>query len=135
MKQDIENAYKLIPNAKSQRRMYGMKWLGKYWYDSSTVFGSGAAPATFDPLPATLVNITCAFEKIPRNRVFRQLDDVPVVGPKGSGEVGRFYRRYKDVCPRVKVPLAPECPQKEKAFGPSTEGTVLGIRFRSSDLT
>jgi hypothetical protein len=50
MKQDIENAYKLIPNAKSQRRMYGMKWLGKYWYDSSTVFGSGAAPATFDPL-------------------------------------------------------------------------------------
>jgi hypothetical protein len=110
MKSDIENAYKLIPNEKSQVRLYGMKWLGKYWVDTSTVFGSAAAPATFDALPATLVNITCTMENIPTNRVFRQLDDVPVLGIASSGEVGRFYKRYKQLCHAVNVPLAPRVP-------------------------
>jgi hypothetical protein len=33
------------------------------------------------------------------------------------------------------VPLAPECEKHEKAFGPTTFGTVLGINFDSVQMT
>jgi len=32
-KSDIQDAYKVIPNAKNQQHFYGMKWLGKFFYD------------------------------------------------------------------------------------------------------
>jgi hypothetical protein len=82
-KQDIQDAYKLIPNPVSDWRLYGFSWLGKYFFDTSTVFGSKVAPASFDPLPETLVNIVCSLWKIPKFWIHRQLDDVPIVSPKG----------------------------------------------------
>ena len=56
---DIQDAYKLIKNHPSQRQLFGFKWLGKYFLDTTLVFGSKAAPEKFDSLPETLVNITC----------------------------------------------------------------------------
>jgi hypothetical protein len=49
-KQDIQDAYKLIPNPVEQWKYYGFEWLGKYFFDTTTVFGNKAAPASFDPL-------------------------------------------------------------------------------------
>jgi hypothetical protein len=108
--------------------------LGKRFFDSTTVFGSAAAPATFDPLPETTVNITCTLSGTPRKWVNRQLDDVPVVSPEGSKITERFYETYKTVCQEVGIPLAPECPKHDKAFGPSTHGTVLGLKFDSNTM-
>jgi hypothetical protein len=133
-KQDIQDAYKLIPNPKEQWHLYGFEWLGKYFYDTTTVFGSRAAPASFDPLPETIVNITCMLSGRPKLCVHRQLDDVPIVSPKGSKLTERFTEMYQKVCKNLDVPLAPECPQHEKAFGPSTFGTVLGINFDSETM-
>jgi len=59
-KYNISEAYKLIPAAKSQWRLLGFKWLGKWFYDKTTVFGSKAALSQFDCLPETLVNIACS---------------------------------------------------------------------------
>ncbi len=94
VKPDIQDAYKLIPNPKPQWELYGFSWLGKDFFDTTTVFGSAAAPASFDPLPETTVNIACMTAKIPRKWVKRQLDDVPVVSPKGSDIAERFYATY-----------------------------------------
>ncbi len=62
-KQDIQDAYKLIPNPQEQWHLYGFEWLGKFFFDTTTVFGSKAAPASFDPLPETMVNIVCTLGK------------------------------------------------------------------------
>jgi hypothetical protein len=90
-KPDIRDAYKLIPNPVPQWRLYGFTWLGKLFFDSTTVFGSAAAPASFDPLPETTVNITCTLSGTPRKWVNRQLDDVPVVSPEGSKITESFF--------------------------------------------
>jgi hypothetical protein len=104
-KPDIRDAYKLIPNPVPQWRLYGFSWLGKMFFDSTTVFGSAAAPASFDPLPETTVNITCTKTGTPRRWVRRQLDDVPIVSPKGSKFTEVFYETYKKVCQEVGIPL------------------------------
>jgi hypothetical protein len=134
IKSDIKDAYKLIPNPISQRRLYGFSWLGKMFSDSTTAFGSAAAPASFDPLPETTVNIVCTKAKIPRKWVKRKLDDVPVVAPQGSNLAESFYDNYKEVCGNLRIPLPPNCPNHDKAFGPSTSGTVLGIKFDSEKM-
>jgi hypothetical protein len=134
-KTDIQDAYKLIPNPVSQWHLYGFEWLGKYFFDTTTVFGSKTAPASFDPVPDTIVNIVCTLGNIPKIWVHRQLDDVPIVSPKGSGMTELFTKLYHDVCKRVNIPLAPECERHEKAFGPTTFGTVLGVNFDSEEMT
>jgi hypothetical protein len=118
----------------SDWRLYGFLWLGKYFFDTSTVFCSKVATASFDPLPETLVNIVCSLWKIPKFWIHRQLDDVPIVSPKGSKITEAFTKGYKKICQILGVPLAPDCPLHEKAFGPSTFGTVLGIGFDTSCL-
>ncbi len=67
-KQDIQDAYKLIPNPQEQWHLYGFEWLGKFFLDTTTVFGSKAAPASFDPFPETIVNIVCTMGKIPKKQ-------------------------------------------------------------------
>jgi hypothetical protein len=93
-KTDIQDAYKLIPNAVAQWHLYGFEWLGKYFFDTTTVFGSKAAPALFDPIPDTIVNIACDLGNIPKTSVHRQLDDVPIVSRAGSGETEAFTKLY-----------------------------------------
>jgi hypothetical protein len=133
-KTDIQDAYKLIPNPVPEWRYYGFTWLGKFFVDTTTVFGSKTAPASFDPLPDTIVNITCSIKKVPKSWIHRQLDDVPIVSPRNSGFTEAFTKGYSQVCRDLNVPLAENCPNHEKAFGPSTFGTVLGIGFDSALL-
>ena len=134
-KYDIKDAYKLIRNHKEQWNCYGFKWLGKYFFDTTMVFGSKAAPEKFDSLPETLVNIACSESGLPKHWVFRQLDDVPVVAPAGSDLVKKFSDCYEKVCAECGVPLADFCPQREKAFREQTKGTVLGVEFDTQNLT
>ena len=89
-KSDICDAYKIIPGHPSQWHCFGFKWLGRFFFDITTVFGSKSAPANFDCLPETLVNIVCSEEKIPKKWVHRQLDDVPVVSPENTDFSERF---------------------------------------------
>ncbi len=133
-KTDIQDAYKLIPNPIAEWRFYGFSWLGRFFVYTTTVFGSKTAPASFDPLPETIVNITCSIKKISKQWVHRQLDDVPIVSPRGSGYTEAFSKGYSDICKDLNVPLAENCPNHEKAFGPSTFGTVLDIGFNTAQL-
>jgi hypothetical protein len=133
-KSDIVDAYKLVPNAENQHRMYGFRWGERFFYDKTTVFGSRAAPAFFDSLLETIENIVCTLQKIPKTFVLRQLDDVPMVAPSESNLTEKFTNAYKEICSELNVPLAENCPNHEKAFGPSTFGTVLGINFDSESM-
>jgi len=133
-KSDIQDAYKLIPVPVSEWRYYGFKWLGKVFFDTTLVFGSKCAPANFDCVAETVVNIVCAEENLSKNIVHRQLDDVPVVSASGTGMAERFDAKYREVCKKCNIPLAENCPDHEKAFEPSTYGTVLGVVFDSESM-
>jgi len=133
-KSDIVDAYKLIPNAVEQYKLFGFRWLGRYFYDKTKVFGSKEAPASFDSLPETIVNIVCTLHKIPKSNVQRQLDDVPMVASRESNLTETFTSAYKEICESLNIPLAPDCEKHEKAFGPSTYGTVLGVQFDSETM-
>ena len=69
-KYDICDAYKQMAGVAAQLAAFGFKWLGKYFYDITTVFGSKSAPANFDSIPETVVNIVCTETEVPKNLVF-----------------------------------------------------------------
>ena len=112
-KSDIKDAYKLIPNAKEQWRLYGFEWLGKLFL---TVKWSLAAKLHQPILPETIVNIVCCLENVPKGYVHRQLDDVPVhVSPK----IAQKFENHRKICGTVQkickelgVPLAEDCPNQ-----------------------
>jgi hypothetical protein len=89
-KYDIKDAYKLIPGVPDQWQSFGFRRLGRYFYNTTTVFGSKSAPANFDALPETLVNIVCTMQNLPKKMVHRQLDDVPIVSTRDSGLTEKF---------------------------------------------
>ena len=46
----------------------------------------------------------------------------------GSELLKRYYEKYREIAMRIGVSLAGE-ENKSKAFGPSTEGEVLGLNY------
>jgi hypothetical protein len=128
-KTDIQDAYKLIPNPAAEWRFYGFSWLGNFLVNTTTVFGSKTAPASFGPVPETIMNITCSIKKIPKQWVHRQPNNVPIVSPRGSSYMEAFTNGYSQDCKDFNMSLAKNCPYHEKAFSPFTFGTVLGIGF------
>ena len=135
VKYDICDAYKQIIGHPSQWAAFGFQWLGKYFFDLTTVFGSKSAPANFDSILETIVNIVCTLSASPRTIVHRQLDDVPVVSPASTNFATTFAEKYVEVCEMLGLPLADDCPSREKSYGIGTNGTVLGIEFDSKDLS
>ena len=134
-KSDLVDAYKLIPIHPSNWKYYGFKWLGKFFIDTTTPFGSNTAPANFDDVGETLANIVKTICKTPKQLIHRQLDDVPVIAPEFSKLAGNFSDTYKKVCKSLNIEMAPQCVNKEKAFDETKTGTVLGIEFNSENLS
>jgi hypothetical protein len=81
------------------------------------------------------VLIAISMSKLPRNNVFRTLDDTPVVTPANSSLGIKFAKSYKKICKFVNIGLAPNDPKKEKAFENSTSGIILGIQFNTQNLS
>ena len=134
-KSDLVDAYKLIPSHASEGGFYGFKWLGNFFADTTIAFGSTAAPAKFDNFGETVTNIAATIAETPKNLIHRQLDNVPTVAPESTNFVESFSSTYKSVCKKLNIDLATPCPSHDKAFKPSTFGTVLGIRFDSTNMS
>ena len=131
---DMCNAYKNIPCKMKDLWLQGFRWCGRYFVDSSQIFGAITAVSNFDTVGHTVQSIAQAISSIPRFLVHRQLDDVPLVAPKRFGWCEEFSKNYTQVCESLCVPLAAECPLKEKAFVNSPVGKVLGIEFNADKL-
>ena len=134
-KYDICDAYKQIAGHPSQWAAFGFRWLGKYFFDVTTVFGSKSAPANVEAILETIVSIVCTLTRVPCEIVHRQLDHVPVISPASTGFAKIFTEKYVEVCEMVGLPLAVDCPLREKSFGLGTTGSVLGIEFDSKTLS
>jgi hypothetical protein len=134
-KYDIVDAFKLIPAGTDEWKFFGFQWLGKYFADITTPFGSKTAPASFDSLAETIVSVVKTMANTPENCVFRQLDDISIVAPRDSNIAELFVKKLNEVCKAINVPLAELCPNHNKAFAPSTYGNMLGINFFTKNHT
>jgi hypothetical protein len=99
------------------------------------VFGSKTAVPNYDRFGNTVCTLAAVACGIDPNFVLRCLDDVPVVGPKGSDICEKFSDSYKDLCAECNIQLADECPKNEKAFQNQSIGKVLGIWFNAENLS
>jgi len=126
---DLKDAYKILPAKKEDWRLQGIKWLGKYFFETQMIFGATPSVSNFDRLGSTIVELAVLDSNIPRKLVSRTLDDIPVVAPTGTSYTEDFTKSLKNICGRLNLKLAEICPKKEKAFECSTEGIVLGIGF------
>jgi len=134
-KWDMCDAYKHIPASILDLRLQGFSWLGKYFLEKQQVFGSSYAPSAFDRLASTTATLALILANFPKKQVHRILDDLPFVDRASSDAGHRFSMLYRALCERIGIKIAPPCPNKEKAFESSTEGTVMGICFHTPTLT
>ena len=132
---DLKDAYKNIGTHPSMWKLHGFQWLGKFFVDTTTIFGSKTAPADFDCVAEMIANLALAKCKFPRKLFHRTLDDTVFVCPNNSKEGIRLAFHYQKICKHLNVGLAPSDEKKEKSFQNSTEGTVLGIKFNSKNMT
>jgi len=132
---DLSDAYKIIPARVEDLRLQGFFWLNRFFVEDRQIFGAKSSVCNFDIMGHTLLDIVKHKTGINHCLVHRRLDDVPVIGQKDSVWCEKFSEQYMKVCEEINLSLAPECPNSEKAFVNKKEGTVLGIRFFSSDLS
>ena len=83
----------------------------------------------------TVVTLARCVNEIPKNLVHRQLDSRQCTYNSTSLDklVPRIY--YREVCEKGNVLLAEDCPHHDKAFSNSTYGKVLGIEFKTENLS
>ena len=134
-KYDMDNAYKNLPAKTSDFRLQGFTWLGRYFFETRQAFGAKSAVAAFDRLGRVVADLALSASGLPAILMHRTLDDLPIVTPERSNLGPLFAQSYRTICKKVGIDLAPNCPDKIKAFEDSTVGTVLGIKFRTSDLS
>jgi hypothetical protein len=134
-KDDTESAYKLIPVRQEDWRLQGIRWQGQYYIEPKLIFGSSASVPAYDSLSLTVSDLAITASQVPARCIFRTLDDEVSVAPAASTWAQDFSRVYKGICAELNIPLAPPCPNREKAFTLQTAGRVLGIWFDSSNLS
>jgi hypothetical protein len=133
-KMDMRDAFKLVPAKVDDYRLQGFRWLNRYFIDTQQIFGSTPSVSNFDRLAETVLDIVTVKTGVPRQNVHRTLDDVVCVAQPDSGWCQSFSKTYRATCAQLDIPLADDCPKKEKAFTCETAGTVLGVQFRSDTL-
>lgn len=99
------------------------------------MFGSVNSVEAFDNLGELVLSLACIFSGFPRILTHRTLDDVIVVSHKESGLTDKCLAVYKKLCSDLRIELAPDCPNNDKAFTNQTRGTELGFNFNSSPLS
>ena len=83
----------------------------------------------------TVVTLTRCVNEIPKSLVHRQLDNVPTIAPVLTNWCQEYTANYREVCEKGNVLLAEDCPHHDKAFSNSTYGKVLGIEFKTENLS
>ena len=127
-KVDWADAYKHVRVRAADTALQWFSWMGMFFVELCLVFGTASSPGIYDRLAKVVLGLALALSKFPRDMVCQYLDDVCAAAPAGSAALGRFREAYQQVAAQVGVKLAPE-DDPDKAFAPTTAGTVLGVRY------
>jgi hypothetical protein len=134
MKMDWADAYKHIPVRSEDVKLQYFTWLGRGFAELCLVFGTSSSVGIYDRAAKLVLELAFKVCKFPRAWVCQHLDDVCAAGPAGNQELERFHATYRKVAEQVGVQLAPLA-DKEKAFSPCKEGTVLWVRYNTVEWT
>ena len=131
---DWASAYKQIRIHHDDIWQQGFKWQGKVFYELCMVFGASSSAGLFDRLAKVVLHIVLVKSGMPKRSVIQHLDDVCSASPRDSTRAMKFYNTFKSTCELLGVKLAPEG-DKDKEFGPTTKGLVLGVVYDTQNWT
>ena len=131
---DMQNAYKIVPCNMKDLRLQGFKWAGRFFVETTQPFGAITAVSNYHSRKYCLHlgQVSLFYPKKFGPQTNRRC---AIVAPKDSSWCEDFTSEYERICNDLNISLAPDCPEKDKAFKISTKGKVLGINFDSENLT
>ena len=127
-KVDWSDAYKHITVDLDDTDLQWFMWLDKAFKELCLIFGGVSSAGLYNRLAALVIFIVRHRSGIDRDLVIQHLDDCCAAAPADSLVLERFDAEYFWVAEQLGIKLAPR-DDPEKSFGPSTQGTVLGIRY------
>jgi hypothetical protein len=127
-KTDWQAAYKHFHIHEEDLKLQAFEFGGRIFGELNMVFGSVSSAGIYDDGSEVVLQLVIKKTRMDEDLVNKVLDDTVACGSLGDGTVKRFYESYKEIAAKVGVRLADET-DKDKAFGPSTTGKVLGIVY------
>ena len=104
-KTDIKSAFRIVPIHPDDRHLLGMRWDGRFYYDTTLPMGCSMSCAIFESFSTTIKWI--ANNKLDIPRMVHVLDDFFIIAPsvdEASEQLGRFLK----FCGECGIPIAPE---------------------------
>jgi len=135
MKIDWAEAYKHVGVRDEDTKLQWFSWLGKDFYELRLVFGGASSCGIYDRLAKLVLEIALKNAGFPASMVCQYLDDLCAAASKDERErLLNFFDTYGKVAQHLGVKLAPT-DDPEKAFLPTTRGTVLGVTYDTEKWT
>jgi hypothetical protein len=126
---DWAEAYKHLAVRQQDICLQYFSWLGKYFAEVCLVFGAVSSAGLYDRLAKVVLSIVIVLASFSKEMVCQYLDDACAAAPASrKDELEKFYATYQEVAARVGVLLA-DTSDPDKAFGPSTNGVILGVEY------
>jgi hypothetical protein len=134
IKMDWADAYKHKPVREEDVKLQYFSRLGMAFAELCLVFGTSSSVGIYDRAAKVVLDVVIKISGFPRELVCQHLDDVCAAGPAGGSALVKFHETYRKVAAQVGVQLAP-LTDKDKAFEPCKEGTVLGVGYNTVSWT
>ena len=129
-KSDWTSAYKHIFVRTKDLCLQVLEIGGRYFVEKALVFGCVSSPGIYDFIAKLVIKLAAARVGTSLGDILQCLDDVVHIAHRDSTDCEEFYLSYRQTCEEVGVRLAPEG-DKDKAFPPTCEGTILGIEYNT----
>lgn len=123
-KADIKSAFRLLPVAKADFELLGLKFKAQYFFDKALPFGCSISCATFEKFASFLqwvVRNLCSVGELEH-----YLDDFLFGGRRGMHDCQTMLDTFFTCCNDFGVPIA-----DEKTEGPTTVLVFLGLELDS----
>ena len=128
VKLDWADAYKHISVCSEDINLQFFSWLGLFFAELCLIFGCSSSVGIYDRAAKVVLAIVLAVAFFPSDMVCQHLDDVVAAAPSNCDSIYKFDESYKVIADYIGVKLAPR-DDPDKAFAPSTCGTILGVQY------
>ena len=125
---DYSDAYKHIGVRDQDTDLQWFKWLGMAFKELCLIFGCSSSAGIFDAVAKIVLFIVLVRSGFNKDWTIQHLDDCCAACPQDSYMLEVFDNTFKEVAVELGIKLAPR-EDKEKSFGPSTQGTILGVEY------
>jgi len=134
MKVDWANAYKHIPVHSEDLPLQYFNWMGKDFIELMLIFGAVSSAGLFDDLAKVILDLVTRQAHFPRDMIIQYLDDVCAAAGQNCPSIYKLEHAYRQIAADIGVNLAPNT-DPDKAFSPTTKGTVLGVEYNTVSWT